>query len=153
MAERVAAEGARVVLAARGKLAGDELATSLPDAIFIATDVTVEADVALLVRQAVERYGRIDGVFNNVGAATALGPLPGIDGDAWNAELALNLSSTCSATRRSSSREPRLPSTAASRRPDKRGAAEHRGTTVVTRGTGAPRGTLTCGGRTAPPVG
>jgi NAD(P)-dependent dehydrogenase (short-subunit alcohol dehydrogenase family) len=93
VAERVAAEGAKVVLAARGKRTGDELAASLPEAIFVPTDVTVEADVAELVRQAVERYGRIDGAFNNVGAATALGPLTSIDGDAWNAELALNLSS------------------------------------------------------------
>ena len=77
VAERVAAEGAKVVLAARGKEAGDALATRLPDATFVATDVTVEAEVAELVRQAVERYGRLDGVFNNVGAATALGPVTG----------------------------------------------------------------------------
>src|SRR5262245_48114426 len=78
VAERVAAEGAKVVLAARGKQAGDELAASLPDAIFVPTDVTVEADVAELVRQAVERYGRIDGVFNNVGTVAARGPLTSV---------------------------------------------------------------------------
>jgi NAD(P)-dependent dehydrogenase (short-subunit alcohol dehydrogenase family) len=93
VAHRVSAEGAKVVLAARGKEAGDELAASLPEAIFVPTDVTVEADVAAVVRQAVDTYGRLDGVFNNVGAATAMGPITGITGDAWNAELALNLSS------------------------------------------------------------
>ncbi|TDO36641.1 SDR family NAD(P)-dependent oxidoreductase [Paractinoplanes brasiliensis] len=93
VAQRVISEGARVVLAARGKEAGDELAARLPDAIFVPTDVTVEREVAALVRQAVEKYGRIDGVFNNVGAATATGPVTAISGEAWNAELALNLSS------------------------------------------------------------
>ncbi|WP_127508809.1 SDR family NAD(P)-dependent oxidoreductase [Actinoplanes solisilvae] len=93
VAERVAAEGAKVVLAARSKKAGDELAASLPDAIFVPTDVTVEADVAALVRQAVETYGRLDGAFNNVGAATAMGRVTDVSGEAWGAELALNLSS------------------------------------------------------------
>lgn len=93
LAQRVSAEGAKVVLAARGKGPGDELAASLTDALFVPTDVTVEAEVAAVVRQAVEKYGRLDGVFNNVGAATAMGPVTGISGDAWTAELALNLTS------------------------------------------------------------
>ncbi|WP_329128936.1 SDR family oxidoreductase [Streptomyces sp. NBC_01476] len=96
-AERVAAEGAKVVLAARGREAGDALAAGLraggADAVFVRTDVTVEAEVADLVQQVVDRYGRLDGAFNNVGAATAVGPLTGIDGKAWDADLALNLSS------------------------------------------------------------
>ncbi|WP_422769859.1 SDR family NAD(P)-dependent oxidoreductase [Plantactinospora sp. WMMC1484] len=97
VAERVAAEGAKVVLAARGKEAGDALAAELHsagrDAIFVPTDVTVEAEVAELVRRAIGHYGRLDGAFNNVGAATAYGHVSEIDGDAWNAELALNLNS------------------------------------------------------------
>ncbi|WP_327371760.1 SDR family oxidoreductase [Streptomyces sp. NBC_01217] len=96
-AERVAAEGAKVVLAARGKEAGDALAAELraggTDAVFVRTDVTAEDEVADLVRQVVDRHGRLDGAFNNVGAATAVGPLTDIDGKAWNADLALNLSS------------------------------------------------------------
>ncbi|MFB4273752.1 MULTISPECIES: SDR family NAD(P)-dependent oxidoreductase [unclassified Nonomuraea] len=96
-AERIAAEGGRVVLAARGKEAGDALAAELRsaggEATFVPADVTVEAEAAALVRQAVERYGRLDGAFNNVGAATAIGPVTDIDGDAWQADLALNLSS------------------------------------------------------------
>ncbi|MFI6263077.1 SDR family oxidoreductase [Micromonospora sp. NPDC051006] len=97
VAERVAAEGARVVLAARGKEAGETFAADLRsagrDAIFVPTDVTVAAEVEQLVRQAVEHYGRLDGAFNNVGAATAYGPVDEIDEDAWSADLALNLNS------------------------------------------------------------
>ncbi|MDX3853118.1 SDR family oxidoreductase [Streptomyces sp. AK02-01A] len=96
-AERLAAEGAKVVLAARGKEAGDALAAELraggADAFFVRTDVTAESEVADLVQQVVDRHGRLDGAFNNVGAATAVGPVTGIDGKAWNADLALNLSS------------------------------------------------------------
>ncbi|MFC4530382.1 SDR family NAD(P)-dependent oxidoreductase [Sphaerisporangium dianthi] len=96
-AERLAAEGAKLVLAARGKKAGDALAAELRAAggevTFAPADVTVEAEVADLVRHAVSRYGRLDGAFNNVGAATATGPVTDIDDDAWHAELALNLSS------------------------------------------------------------
>jgi NAD(P)-dependent dehydrogenase (short-subunit alcohol dehydrogenase family) len=96
-AERIAAEGGKVVLAARGKQAGDALAAQLRsaggEATFVPADVTVEAEAAELVRQAVARYGRLDGAFNNVGAATAIGAVTEIDGDAWQSDLALNLSS------------------------------------------------------------
>ncbi|WP_030452552.1 SDR family NAD(P)-dependent oxidoreductase [Herbidospora cretacea] len=96
-AERLAAEGAKVVLAARGKEAGDTLAAKIRatggEATFVPADVTVESETAELVRQAVSRYGRLDGVFNNVGAATATGPVTDLDADAWHAELVLNLSS------------------------------------------------------------
>ncbi|WP_062431614.1 SDR family NAD(P)-dependent oxidoreductase [Herbidospora daliensis] len=96
-AEQIAAEGGKVVLAARGKEAGGAMVAALRaaggEATFIAADVTVEAQAAELVRQTLQRYGRLDGVFNNVGAATAMGPLTEIDGQAWDADLALNLSS------------------------------------------------------------
>ncbi|MDW5326914.1 SDR family oxidoreductase [Plantactinospora sp. KLBMP9567] len=97
VAERVAAEGAKVVLAARGKKAGEEFLAELHsagrEAIFVPTDVIVGSEVERLVRKAVDHYGRLDGAFNNVGAATAHGPVTEVDDDAWAAELALNLNS------------------------------------------------------------
>ncbi|SDZ64693.1 NAD(P)-dependent dehydrogenase, short-chain alcohol dehydrogenase family [Asanoa ishikariensis] len=97
VAERVSAEGAKVVLAARGREAGEALAATLHgegrDVLFVPTDVTVGAEVERLVSTAVEHYGRIDGAFNNVGAATAYGPVADITEDAWSADLALNLNS------------------------------------------------------------
>lgn len=96
-AERIAAEGGKVVLAARSEEAGGALAAELraggADAVFVATDVTVEAQVADLVQQVVDRHGRLDAAFNNVGAATAVGPVTDIDAKAWDADLALNLTS------------------------------------------------------------
>ncbi|MGI5153041.1 SDR family NAD(P)-dependent oxidoreductase [Plantactinospora sp. CA-294935] len=95
--ERVSAEGAKVVLAARGKEAGDAFVAELRsvgrDAIFLPSDVTVGAEVEELVARAVRHYGRLDGAFNNVGAATAYGPVTEIDDDAWAAEMSLNLNS------------------------------------------------------------
>jgi NAD(P)-dependent dehydrogenase (short-subunit alcohol dehydrogenase family) len=96
-AERMAGEGAKVVLAARRKEQGERLAASLRsagrDATFFSVDVTIESEVANLVRQVVERYGRLDGAFNNVGAGTVFGPVTATGSEAWAAELTLNLTS------------------------------------------------------------
>lgn len=67
--ERYVAEGARVTIAARNEEAGRELARRLGDsAQFIRTDVTVEADVRAMVQGTVERWGRLDVLFNNAGS-------------------------------------------------------------------------------------
>ncbi len=67
--ERYVAEGARVTIAARGEDAGRALAERLGDnAQFIRTDVTVEADVQAMVAATVERWGRLDALFNNAGS-------------------------------------------------------------------------------------
>ncbi len=62
-------EGASVVLAdiqaAHGQRVADELGTA---ATFIRTDVTREEDIAAAVQLAVEKYGRLDCMFNNAGA-------------------------------------------------------------------------------------
>lgn len=66
---RFAAEGAKVVIAGRTEDKGEALAAELGDAVaFRRTDVTHEAEVAALVDAAVERFGRLDVLFNNAGA-------------------------------------------------------------------------------------
>ncbi|WP_067697253.1 SDR family NAD(P)-dependent oxidoreductase [Nocardia jejuensis] len=97
VARRIAAEGGAVVLGARGKEAGDRLAEEIRQAggraVFVPTDVTVEADVERLTAVAVTEFGRLDGAFNNAGAVTAYGPVHSLDAAAWRTELALNLDS------------------------------------------------------------
>lgn len=97
VAERVAAEGASVVLAGRNKEAGEQLGTEIHadggTAVFVPTDVTVEADVANLVARAVDEFGRLDGAFNNAGALTSFGPVQDVDEASWRADLDVNLSS------------------------------------------------------------
>jgi NAD(P)-dependent dehydrogenase (short-subunit alcohol dehydrogenase family) len=97
VAERVAAEGATVVIGARRTDAGEQVAAGIRAAggraRFVATDATVEAEVAGLVGVAVEEFGRLDGAFNNAGGVNASGPVQQIHEAAWRADLDQNLTS------------------------------------------------------------
>ncbi len=76
-----AREGANVVVSGRREEAGQQLATELralgAQAEFLLADVTDEAQVASLVRQTVERFGRLDVAVNNAGVEGELGPVTG----------------------------------------------------------------------------
>ncbi|MGP8008925.1 MAG: SDR family NAD(P)-dependent oxidoreductase [Acidimicrobiales bacterium] len=64
-------EGATVVLAGRTTEKGEAVAKELGDrACFRRCDVAVEQDVADLVETAKEKFGRLDCLFSNAGAAT-----------------------------------------------------------------------------------
>lgn len=71
----LAGAGARVVLGNRDAQAGaevvEEIAAAGGKALFLATDVSRPADCRALVALAVERYGRLDGAFNNAGLQRA----------------------------------------------------------------------------------
>ena len=75
-ARRFIADGARVVIAdLQGEVASD-LARSLgPDAMPFPCNVLHEDDVAAAVHAAVERWGRLDVLFNNAGFGGISGPL------------------------------------------------------------------------------
>ncbi|GAA2090572.1 SDR family oxidoreductase [Streptomyces albiaxialis] len=96
-AERLAAEGAAVVIGARRKDIGDEVVAGIRAgggrAVFVPADVTVEEDCARLVETAVTEFGRLDGAFNNVGGMNAFGPVPDIAATDWHADLEANLTS------------------------------------------------------------
>jgi NAD(P)-dependent dehydrogenase (short-subunit alcohol dehydrogenase family) len=63
--------GARVILAGRSVEKGTQLAKELGErAIYQQADVMKEADTAALVDLAVQRFGRLDCLFNNAGAST-----------------------------------------------------------------------------------
>jgi len=67
--------GAKLVLVARRP--GDEAVSLARDAgadcIFVTADVSKEADVEGCVRAAIERFGRLDGAFNNAASADGAG--------------------------------------------------------------------------------
>ena len=71
LAIRLAASGARVVLAARDEAHLREVTTELTasgaKAIGISTDVTDDAQVKSLIDGTLSEYGRIDALFNNAG--------------------------------------------------------------------------------------
>ena len=66
-----AREGARLVLASRRKDEGEETLALVQQAgaegIFVTTDITQEAQVEALVRQATDTYGRLDCAVNDAG--------------------------------------------------------------------------------------
>ena len=70
--EIFAAEGARVLIAARGEEKGKALAERLGgDVAFLRTDVTEEAQVKAMVDDALDRWGRLDALVNNAGRGPA----------------------------------------------------------------------------------
>jgi NAD(P)-dependent dehydrogenase (short-subunit alcohol dehydrogenase family) len=75
-ARRFVEAGARVVIADMQEERGRELARALGDAAeFVRVEVSHEADVAASVARALERFGRLDCMFNNAGFGGALGSI------------------------------------------------------------------------------
>lgn len=69
---RFVEEGARVVISGRNADKGLALVEELgPNTCFCQADVRREADVQATIAMAVERFGRLDCLFNNAGAPTA----------------------------------------------------------------------------------
>ncbi len=67
-AEVFAGQGAKVVIAGRSEEKGAKLAAKLgANVVYQRADVTEEADIKALVEMAVDRFGRIDCMFNNAG--------------------------------------------------------------------------------------
>lgn len=77
-----AKEGAKVVVAARRNIQGEETAQMIRDnggkAIFVRADVSKAKDVESLVNTVAEEYGRLDCAFNNAGISS---PTPGLLAD------------------------------------------------------------------------
>lgn len=92
MVERFAAEGAAVVVAdnheGRANAVADAIRGSGGRAIIAVVDVTREDDVAAMVRRAVEEFGRLDVLVNNV-AATINKPVLDTTIEEW--ELVMNV--------------------------------------------------------------
>src|SRR5216117_2016217 len=87
-AERAAAEGASVFVVSRNADHARELAERLPIGAWAAADLTDEAAVDAAVRSALERWGRIDGLFSAAGGSGRRfgdGPIHTVTGDAWEA--------------------------------------------------------------------
>ena len=89
-----AEEGASVMLAARSADALEQLATELQDAghdvDFVAADVASPAEVAHMVDATVERFGRLDGAFNNAGI-TQTGLLHEVSEEDFDRIMAVNV--------------------------------------------------------------
>ena len=79
-----AEEGGRVVVADIQDERGHALVESLGgDTTYVHANVAVEADVQGAVAHAIDRYGRIDAIFNNAGYAGALGGITEVEEDEY----------------------------------------------------------------------
>jgi NAD(P)-dependent dehydrogenase (short-subunit alcohol dehydrogenase family) len=92
-ARRFAAEGANVVCTDLEGDAGRQVADEV-GGLFVAADVSDEAQVKALFEQAVERYGRLDIAFNNAGISPPDDDsILDTDLDAWDRVQRVNLTS------------------------------------------------------------
>src|SRR5262249_12353310 len=88
-AEVFVAEGARVVIAGRRAAEGEALAERLGAAcIFRQTDVTVEDQMQALIALAIEKFGRLDCLFNNAGGPAQTGGIEGLEVARFDAAMA-----------------------------------------------------------------
>ncbi|MGB5905489.1 MAG: glucose 1-dehydrogenase [Xanthobacteraceae bacterium] len=88
-AEIFVAEGAKVVAAGRRAAEGEALAKKLgANCLFKQTDVTDEAQMKALISHAVEKFGRIDCLFNNAGGPAQTGGIEGLDVTQFDAAMA-----------------------------------------------------------------
>ena len=88
-ARRLAAGGARLVLADLDGAAVDNLAAEL-GGVGVAADVTRAADVARMIEEPYRRWGRLDVLFNNAGVIRVQ-PLLDVTEAEWDRVMSVNL--------------------------------------------------------------
>ena len=90
--------GARIVVADRDVEAGRETADALlaqgMEASFAEVDIASEASVSRMVEQALSRYGRLDGAFNNAGVEMSFKRLHETSLTEWRRVIDINLTGT-----------------------------------------------------------
>jgi meso-butanediol dehydrogenase/(S,S)-butanediol dehydrogenase/diacetyl reductase len=92
-ARRFAREGAKLLLADLNADGVRAVAQEIGgETAFRRTDVTELAEVEALMEAAVERFGRLDVVFNNAGIG-AYGKTPDLDPEVWHKVIAVDLHS------------------------------------------------------------
>ena len=102
IAQRLAAEGARVIVNDIQAAAGEKVAAAIRanggDAAFCAADVTRSADMQGLVAFAVQRHGRLDVMVNNAGWTHRNRPALEVDEAEFDKCFAVNVKSLYLAT-------------------------------------------------------
>src|SRR6266850_1444 len=88
-ARRLAADGARVVVADIDGGAAEKLARDV-DGVAVQADVTRGADIARMVEEPYTRWGRLDVLFNNAGVIR-LQPLLDVTEAEWDRVMTVNL--------------------------------------------------------------
>jgi NAD(P)-dependent dehydrogenase (short-subunit alcohol dehydrogenase family) len=88
-AEVFVAEGAKIVIAGRRIAEGEALAKQLgASCVFRQTDVTQEDQMRVLIALAIDKFGKIDCLFNNAGGPAQTGGIEGLEVDRFDAAMA-----------------------------------------------------------------
>jgi NAD(P)-dependent dehydrogenase (short-subunit alcohol dehydrogenase family) len=94
-AERLANEGAMVVIADLDEALGAETVKALEGkgarAVFVRADVTNEADSARMLQTAVDRFGRLDILYNNAGIGLGRPNFQSVDAARWKRVIEIDL--------------------------------------------------------------
>lgn len=90
IASLLSGKGNRIILAGRREDKLKEAVAQLPQASYIVSDITKDADVENLVQQVKTKYGSLDILVNNAGVVTAY-PLDSIDGVYEKAKFEMDL--------------------------------------------------------------
>jgi 3-oxoacyl-[acyl-carrier protein] reductase len=103
VAEELAAEGANLVMCARGKETLDQTADAIRQktgvkVVAVPADVSDPKDAARLVKAAFDEFGRVDVLVNNSGGPPS-GPFESFTPEMWDAASRLLLKSTVELTR------------------------------------------------------
>ena len=101
-ARALAAEGAAVALADIDREGGEALAAELAEAgaetMFVALDVTSEADWEAAIPAILDRFGGLDVLVNNAGVGI-VEPLPDVTLESWRKSMAVNVDGVFLGTR------------------------------------------------------
>lgn len=91
----LSAHGARLVVTDVNREGGEQLLADLAasggEAIFHPADLGSEADIKALVAEAVARFGRLDGAFNNAGVEQKNKPLDELTLEEWDRAIRIDL--------------------------------------------------------------
>jgi NAD(P)-dependent dehydrogenase (short-subunit alcohol dehydrogenase family) len=99
-AKAYAAEGAKVVLVARGREAVEKAAADLgPDHLGMACDVSRGDEVKAAIERTLARYGKLDAVHNNAGIGSPSKPLHETTEEEWDLLFDINVKSVLHTTR------------------------------------------------------
>ncbi len=92
----LAGHGAKLILTdvnvEAGEAATQAVVAAGGEAYFVPADLSSEAEIAGLVKSVTDRFGRIDGAFNNAAVEQSNKPLDEISTDEWNRCVRVNLS-------------------------------------------------------------
>jgi NAD(P)-dependent dehydrogenase (short-subunit alcohol dehydrogenase family) len=91
VATALAAEGFVLVLTGRHMAALEETARACPDCLIEPADISQPAAVKQLFARIMDRFGRLDLLFNNAGAAARPVPIEDLDFAEWQAVVGVNL--------------------------------------------------------------